>query len=109
MILGAKAEYRRRGIFALFMHEMVTRGKEFGAIGAEASWILEDNDRLNRPLARTRRQGISAVAHLRPADRMSIFDKCDGYTLAHELQAAGLYSYFIADRGVDGYRSAHRR
>jgi GNAT superfamily N-acetyltransferase len=50
MILGAKPEYRRRGIFALFMHEVVRRAKEFGAIGAEGSWILEDNDRLNRPL-----------------------------------------------------------
>lgn len=25
---------------------------------------------------------------------MSVFDKCDGYTLVHELQAAGLYAYF---------------
>ena len=25
---------------------------------------------------------------------MSIFDKCDGFTLAHETQAAGLYPYF---------------
>jgi 8-amino-7-oxononanoate synthase len=25
---------------------------------------------------------------------MSIFDKCEGYTLAHETQAAGLYPYF---------------
>ncbi len=50
MILGAKPEYRRRGIFALFMHEMVTRARPFGAVGGEASWILEDNDRLNRPL-----------------------------------------------------------
>jgi hypothetical protein len=51
MILGAKAEYRNRGIFALFAAEMFRRGKEFGAIGAEASWVLEDNDRLNKPLA----------------------------------------------------------
>ena len=50
MILGAKQEYRSRGIFALFAHEMFRRGKEFGAVGAEASWILEDNDKLNRPL-----------------------------------------------------------
>lgn len=50
MILGARAEYRKRGIFALFAHEMFRRGKEFGALGAEASWILEDNDKLNRPL-----------------------------------------------------------
>lgn len=51
MILGAKEEHRARGIFALFMAEMVRRGREFGALGAEASWILEDNDKLNRPLA----------------------------------------------------------
>jgi GNAT superfamily N-acetyltransferase len=51
MILGAKAEYRRRGIFALFANEMFRRAKAFDMICAEASWILEDNDRLNRPLA----------------------------------------------------------
>ena len=50
MILGAKPEYRSRGIFALFMHEMVRRAKVYGAVGAEGSWILEDNDKLNRPL-----------------------------------------------------------
>jgi hypothetical protein len=51
MILGVKAEYRKRAIFALFADEMFRRGKEYGAIGAEASWILEDNDALNRPMA----------------------------------------------------------
>jgi GNAT superfamily N-acetyltransferase len=51
MILGAKAEYRHRGIFALFVNEMVQRAKKYGLVGAEASWILEDNDKLNRPLA----------------------------------------------------------
>ena len=50
MILGAKEEFRKRGIFALFAAEMFRRGREFGAIGAEASWILEDNDKLNKPL-----------------------------------------------------------
>jgi hypothetical protein len=50
MILGAKAEFRRRGIFALFAAEMFRRGKEYNAIGAEASWILEDNEKLNKPL-----------------------------------------------------------
>jgi hypothetical protein len=50
MILGAKAEYRRRGIFALFAHEMFRRGKEFNLVGAEASWILEDNEKLRGPL-----------------------------------------------------------
>lgn len=50
MILGAKEEFRKRGIFALFAAEMFRRGKEFGAVGAEASWILEDNEKLNKPL-----------------------------------------------------------
>lgn len=50
MILGAKPEYRNRGIFALFMHEVIRRAKDWGGIGGEASWILEDNDRMNRPL-----------------------------------------------------------
>jgi GNAT superfamily N-acetyltransferase len=50
MVLGAKQEFRRRGIFALFAHEMLQRAKAAGTLGAEASWILEDNDRLNRPL-----------------------------------------------------------
>ncbi|MEO6879110.1 MAG: N-acetyltransferase, partial [Gemmatimonadaceae bacterium] len=50
MILGAKPEYRNRGIFALFAHEMFRRGKDFNGVGAEASWILEDNEKLNRPL-----------------------------------------------------------
>ena len=51
MILGAKAEHRKRGIFALFAYEMFRRGKEFNGVAAEASWILDDNDNLNRPLA----------------------------------------------------------
>ena len=50
MILGVKPEYRRRSIFPLFVDEMVRRGKEYGGTGAEASWILEDNDALNRPM-----------------------------------------------------------
>ncbi|MGH9889360.1 MAG: N-acetyltransferase, partial [bacterium] len=50
MILGAKTEYRNRGIFALFMHEVFRRAQTYGATGAEASWVLEDNDKLNRPL-----------------------------------------------------------
>ena len=50
MILGAKEEYRKRGIFALFAYEMFRRGKAFNMVGGEASWILEDNDKLNRPL-----------------------------------------------------------
>jgi GNAT superfamily N-acetyltransferase len=50
MILGAKPEYRNRGIFALFAAEMFRRAHVHGGAGAEASWILEDNDKLNKPL-----------------------------------------------------------
>jgi len=50
MILGAKPEFRNRGIFAIFASEMFRRGKLAGGVGVEASWILEDNDKLNLPL-----------------------------------------------------------
>lgn len=48
--LGVKERYRSRGIFQLFAHEAYRRAREIGAVGAEASWILEDNELLNRPL-----------------------------------------------------------
>lgn len=50
MILGVKAEYRRHGIFALFLHELLKRNREVEGVGAEASWILEDNDKMNAPM-----------------------------------------------------------
>lgn len=50
MILGAKEEYRRHGIFALFAFELERRYHAYGWSTLEASWILEDNDKLNRPL-----------------------------------------------------------
>ena len=51
MVLGVRKEYRTRGIFALFAHELIRRGLEAGMTGAEASWVLEDNVLMNRPLA----------------------------------------------------------
>jgi GNAT superfamily N-acetyltransferase len=50
ILLGVKPEYRSRSIFQLFAHEVFRRGREFGAVGAEASWILEDNALILRPL-----------------------------------------------------------
>jgi GNAT superfamily N-acetyltransferase len=50
MMLGVKPQYRASGIFALFTHELYRRGRESGVIGGEASWILEDNELMNRPL-----------------------------------------------------------
>jgi GNAT superfamily N-acetyltransferase len=51
LALGVKQEHRTRGIFALFIHELVRRCLEAGITGAEASWVLEDNHRMNRPIA----------------------------------------------------------
>lgn len=50
MALGVRAEHRTRSVFALFAHELVRRAQAFGATDAEASWILEDNHLMNRPL-----------------------------------------------------------
>jgi hypothetical protein len=50
MVLGVKAEHRTRSIFALFAYELYRRAIEFGATGGEASWILEDNAAMIRPM-----------------------------------------------------------
>jgi hypothetical protein len=50
MILGVKPQYRTRSIFALFAHELYRRGAEFGITEGEASWILEDNPAMVRPM-----------------------------------------------------------
>jgi len=50
LALGVRHEHRTRGIFALFTHEIVRRGLAAGITGAEASWVLEDNHLMNRPL-----------------------------------------------------------
>ncbi|MBT3983271.1 MAG: N-acetyltransferase [Bacteriovoracaceae bacterium] len=47
--LGVKPEFRKEGIFALFSHEGFIRAKKYGLIGGEASWILEDNEGMNKP------------------------------------------------------------
>jgi hypothetical protein len=50
MALGLRPEYRARGILPLFAWEAYRRGREAGEQGAEASWILEDNEAMNRPM-----------------------------------------------------------
>ena len=50
MALGLRPEYRARGILPLFAWEGYRRGREAGELGAEASWILEDNAPMNRPM-----------------------------------------------------------
>jgi GNAT superfamily N-acetyltransferase len=47
--LGVKPEFRGSGIFALFTYEAFERAKKFGYLAGEASWILEDNEAMNKP------------------------------------------------------------
>jgi GNAT superfamily N-acetyltransferase len=50
MALGVKREYRRSDVFALLVDELYRRGMAYGVTRAEASWVLEDNDLMNRPM-----------------------------------------------------------
>lgn len=50
ILLGFRNDYRHRGLFPLFAYEAARRAQETGFAGAEASWILEDNDALRAPL-----------------------------------------------------------
>lgn len=50
MALGLRPEYRARGILPLFAWEGYRRGREAGEQSAEASWILEDNEPMKRPM-----------------------------------------------------------
>ncbi|MCC7442394.1 MAG: hypothetical protein IT285_12225 [Bdellovibrionales bacterium] len=49
LTLGVKKEYRHGGIFALFTVESFRRAKRYGLVGGEPSWILEDNEGMNKP------------------------------------------------------------
>lgn len=48
--LGTRAAYRSRSILALFAHEIMRRGRAVGGTGAEASWLLEDNQLIVKPM-----------------------------------------------------------
>jgi hypothetical protein len=50
VLLGLKADSRKRGLFPLFAHEAARRALHIGADGAEASWVLADNQALVAPL-----------------------------------------------------------
>lgn len=47
--LGVKPEFRGGGVFAQFTAESFLRANEVNLIGGEASWILEDNEAMNKP------------------------------------------------------------
>jgi RimJ/RimL family protein N-acetyltransferase len=50
ILLGLRTEYRKRGLFPLFVFEALRRATEIDAEGAEASWVLDDNEALVAPL-----------------------------------------------------------
>jgi hypothetical protein len=69
ILLGIKREYQNRGYFPLFALEAARRAMKIRAEGAEASWILEDNESLIAPLA-----GMN----LEPYKRWRIYEKSLG-------------------------------
>jgi GNAT superfamily N-acetyltransferase len=66
VLLGLRPEYRNRGFFPLFALEVARRAEKIGAEGAEASWILEDNESLVAPLE---------AMDLEPYKRWRIYEK----------------------------------
>jgi hypothetical protein len=46
--LGIIPEYQKRGLDAVFYWEIVNRAEQNGILLGEASWILEDNEMMNR-------------------------------------------------------------
>lgn len=50
--LGLLESYRGKGIDALLYLHIIRKGAARGVTFAELSWVLEDNDRMNRPLER---------------------------------------------------------
>lgn len=69
VLLGLKREYRNRGLFLLFAAEIARRARAIDAEGAEASWILEENEALLKPL---RSMGLT------PKKRWRIYEKAIG-------------------------------
>ncbi len=46
--LGIIPEYQKRGLDAVFYYEIAKRAEKIGILLGEASWILEDNEMMNR-------------------------------------------------------------
>lgn len=69
VLLGLKRDFRNQGLFSLFAAEVARRARAIDAEGAEASWILEENEALLRPL---RSMGLT------PKKRWRIYEKAIG-------------------------------
>jgi hypothetical protein len=52
MALGIKEQFRTRSVLPVFMYEVTRRALAIGSPGAEASWMLEDNAAIRRPIER---------------------------------------------------------
>ena len=50
LALGIREEFRTGSVLPVFMHEATRRAIAYGSPGAEASWILEDNQAMRQPL-----------------------------------------------------------
>jgi len=48
--LGIKEKFRSGSVLPVFMHEAVRRAIAYGSPGAEASWILEENQAMRQPV-----------------------------------------------------------
>jgi hypothetical protein len=50
LALGVRREARARSLLPLFTHEIMRRGRAINGTGAEASWLLEDNHLIVKPM-----------------------------------------------------------
>ena len=48
--LGIREDFRSGSVLPLFMHEAARRALAYGSTGAEASWVLEDNQAMRQPI-----------------------------------------------------------
>ena len=53
IVLGVLKEYQKTGVDSVMYYEFTKRGQELGITHGEASWILEDNEMMNRALTTT--------------------------------------------------------
>ncbi len=50
-ILGVRPQYRNKGLELILISEIYQRGAAAGYIGGECSWVLEDNEAMNKGIA----------------------------------------------------------